>query len=448
MSSSHHWHVLLSAFFGVILLLVLVARFKVSAFVALTLVSLGVGLASGLPPGKVVSAFTEGVGAVLSTIAVIIALGTVLGRLLADSGGAEVLSERILGAFGRPKLNWAILLIGFLVGLPVFFSVGLVLLVPILFVLAARIQAPVPMLAIPLLAGLSASHSLVPPHPGPIAATQLVGVDVGLAVLYSMLIGLPAAALAAVLVGKLFINESVNSRPRKQIVSASGPAVRRARPGFFVTLFTILLPIILMMMASLADVALGSENRIRPWLTFVGHPVVALLIAAVFAFCSLGIGCGYSLAEIRDSCESCLQPLASIFLVVGCGGGFSKVLLASGAGESVAQLAGQWNIPVIVISWVLAGLFRVATGSATVAITTAAGVLAPALKQIGNHDAVLAVVAMGAGSMILSHVNDGGFWLVKGYLDLTVEETFRIWTTLVTAISVLAFLFVLILHYF
>jgi gluconate:H+ symporter, GntP family len=445
---SHEAALLLFAAIAVLGLIVLVARFRIHAFLALICASLFVGLCSGMPLPEIARAFQQGVGSTLGFIAVVVGLGTMLGKMLAESGGAEVVARTFIRAFGPARLPWAMLVVGFVVGIPVFFGVGLVLLVPILFTLVRDTKTPLLKLAIPMIAGLSAAHGLVPPHPGPMVAIEQLGADVGETIFYSVLIGLPCAVVAGPIFGA-YISRKIALAPDSSFVtlhSSSSPA--HGPPSFGLTLFTILLPVALMLIATLADLTLSSENRARAWADFLGSPLVSLLSAVLVAIYSFGFARGFSSSEILKFMEACLGPVATILLVVGGGGGFSKVLDASGTGGAIASLARDFNVSPLILAWVIAALIRVAVGSATVAVTMTAGLMAALLPAFHEVNRELLVLAMGAGSLILSHLNDGGFWFVKEYLNLSVQQTLKSWTVLETILAVVAFGLVLLLDVF
>jgi GntP family gluconate:H+ symporter len=351
-----------------------------------------------------------------------------------------VISERLIARFGPARLQWAFLVIGLVVGLPVFFAVGIVLLVPILYAVASQHKLPLLWLGLPMVAGLSAAHGYIPPHPGPLAAIEILKADLGRTILFS----LPVALVAGVAAGPLFIR--FLRREKLEVsgelpVQATGTA--RVRPSFGLTVFAILLPIVLMTGTTIADVGLPKEHVSRGPIALIGHPITALTIGVVFAWVTLARGFGR--VEILRFSEESLGPVAVVLLVVGAGAGFSRVLIESGVGKAVAEIATRWNLPVIPMGFVLAALIRVATGSATVAITTSAGLMLPISQAQAGTNLELLVLSMGAGSIILSHVNDGGFWLVKGYLNMTVPQTFRTWTVLETILGVVGFGCVLLL---
>jgi len=436
---------LLLALAAVVGLIVLVARFKVHAFLALIVASLFMGLASGMPLAGITKSFQEGVGNTLGFIAVVVGLGTMLGKMLAESGGAEVVAATFTRVLGPTRLHWTMMLAAFIVGMPVFFGVGLVLLMPVLLTLVRETRSPLLFLGIPMVAGLAVSHGLVPPHPGPMVAIGTLHADVGKTILYSVVVGLPVAIVAGPFFGR-FIAGRVRLA-ETDVAARLAPAVTpRTRPGFGLALFTILLPVVLMLLATLAELSFDKEHPVRGWAALIGSPLVALLVAVLFSFYSFGVRAGFGRNEILKFMEDCVGPAATIMLVVGAGGGFSKVLEHCGAANAIASMAKGLNLSPLLLGWLLAASIRVAVGSATVSITLAAGIMGPVVLEQPATNRELLVLAMGAGSTFLSHLNDGGFWLVKEYFALTVAETLKTWTVMVSIISVAGLLLVLLVN--
>ncbi|MBL9138966.1 MAG: hypothetical protein JNK85_24065 [Verrucomicrobiales bacterium] len=442
---SHDARLLLVTLAGVIGLVVLVAGLRLNAFLALALASLGVGWGSGMSPLAVAKAFQEGVGGTLGLIVVVVGLGTMLGKMLSESGGAQVVAQGLIRGLGEARLEWAVVLAAFLVGLPVFFAVGLVLLAPVVFTLARDTGQPLLRLAIPLLAGLSICHTLVPPHPGPVVAVGRLGADMGMTIVWSVAVGLPTALLTGPLLARVLA--------RRLVVPLGGlgaqvSAIRsdRRRPGLPTSLATILLPVGLMLVATIAATVLPESDPRREGFAFVGTPLVAMLAAVLVSLITFGRRCGFTSSEILKFTEDCVGPAASIFLVVGAGGGFSKVLDSAGVDDAIAAWGRGLSFSPLILGWLIAAALRVAVGSATVAITMASTILAPIAATHPELRPELLVVALGAGTLALSHFNDGGFWFVKEYFGLTVIQTFRTWTLMITLASVIALGFVLILH--
>jgi len=425
-------------------LIVLIARFKLHPFVALIAVSLGLGAAAGMPFGGVVKAFQDGVGGVLGFIAIVVALGTMLGKMMAESGGATRIATTLITLFGEKRVHWAIMFVAFIVGIPVFFQVGFVLLIPLVFTIARRSGLSLVKVGIPLVAGLSVVHGMVPPHPAAMLAVGAYQADVGRTIVYAILVGLPTAALAGPIFAS-WIAPRIALPAENPIAAQFAGGAPRDLPGFGITVFTVLLPVILMLCASTADVALDSASTLRLALDFLGSPIVALLLALLFSFWSLGYRQHFTRDQILKFANDCLAPTATILLVIGAGGGFNRVLLESGVGKAIADLAVGSHASPLLLAWTVAALIRVATGSATVAMTTASGLVAPiAMATPGTH-AELLVLATGAGSLVLSHVNDSGFWLIKEFFHMTVPQTLKTWTVAETIIGVAGLGFTLLL---
>lgn len=438
---------LLFALAAVVALILLIARWKLHPFIALVVVSIAMGVTAGMPPAAAVKAFQDGVGNVLGFIAIVVGLGTMLGKMMAESGAATRIATTLIALFGERRVHWAITLVAFIVGIPVFFQVGFVLLVPLVFTIARRTGMSLVRIGIPLVAGLSVVHGMLPPHPAAMLAVGAFGADLGMTVLYGMLVGLPTAALAGPIYATWIAPRIAlpAENPMASQLEGSAPPSHDALPGFAISTFTVLVPVILMLVASAADLALGPASAAAAALRFVGHPITALLLALLFSFWSLGRARGFTRDQILKFCNDCLAPTATILLVIGAGGGFNQVLIASGVGRAVAAIASDAAVSPLLLAWTIAALIRVATGSATVAMTTAAGIVAPIAAAIPDANAELLVLAAGAGSLVLSHVNDAGFWLIKEFFNMTVAQTLRTWTVAETIIGVAGLGFTLIL---
>jgi GntP family gluconate:H+ symporter len=335
------------------------------------------------------------------------------------------------------------MLSGFIIGLPVFFQVGLVLLAPVLFTLIRTTGAPLLRLGIPLLAGLSVAHGLVPPHPGPLAAIERLGADTGRTLFYSIIVGFPVAIVAGPLFGR-FISRRVKVAPGSMGEQLTGSPTASRTPSLGITLITILLPVLLMLFAALAQATMP-EGTARRWIAFAGSPLVAMLAATLLSLYTLGRACGFDRNRLLRFAEESLPPIAGVLLVVGAGGGFGRVLDAAGADTAIAEAFGGRALSPLVLGWVIASLLRLAVGSATVAVVTAASIMAPIAAAMPLVNRELLVVAIGAGSLIASHVNDGGFWLVKEYFNMTVPQTVATWTAMETIIAVAGLAGVLLL---
>ena len=430
---------------AVIALVILIARFKLHPFTALVAVSLALGAVVGMPLGTIVQAFQDGVSNVLGFIAVVVGLGTMLGKLMAESGAANQIATTLIARFGERRVHWAIMCVAFIVGIPVFFQVGFVLLIPLVFTIARRTGMSLIKIGLPLVAGLSVVHGMVPPHPAAMLAVTAYHADVGRTILYSLLVGLPAASLAGPIFATWIAPRIVLVGHNPMAAQLEGTGARVGGPGFGISVFTVLLPVLLMLSASAAMLLLDARSPVRPLFIFVGHPIPSLLLALLFSLWSLGRAQGLSRDELLRMTNECLAPTAGILLVIGAGGGFNRVLIESGVGKAIADLAQDSHVSPLLLAWTVATLIRVATGSATVAMTTAAGIVAPIAAATPGLSPELMVLATGAGSLMLSHVNDSGFWLIKEFFNMSVPQTLRTWTACETIVGIsgLAFTFVL-----
>lgn len=435
-SVTHDTHLLLNVAAAVAFLVVLVSGLRLHAFLALLLASLFLGLLSGMAAGPLLAALQKGVGDVLGFVALVLALGAMLGRLLTASGGADRIAHTLVDRFGPQCVHWAILCAAIIVGIPLFFEIGFVLLVPLVFVVAGRVGVPPIKAGMALLAGLSVLHGLVPPHPGPTFAVQAFGADMGKTMLYGLIVALPVAVLAGPLFGSL-ISRVV---PGRLVSDAAGPALVEPAnyPCFGITVATILLPVLLMLLRSLADALCPVGTALRSTADWLGNPIVALLLALLLSLYTLGVRSGLGKQRVIQLLDESLRPIAAIVLIIGAGGGFKQVFIATGVGDVIGRMATQHGASPIVLAWLAAGAVRIVTGSATVAVITGSGLIAPLLPLYPGVSRELLVLATGAGSLMLSHVNDAGFWLVKEYFKLSIGETLMTWTLMETLISVLA----------
>jgi len=436
MMDPHSLFLLISALVAVVSLIVLVAVLKLNPFIGLFVVSLALAVVAGMPMAAIIHSFEAGFGGVMGHIAIIVALGTMLGKMMAESGGADQIAYTLIRLFGERNIHWAMVLIGLIVGLPAFFEVGFVLLIPIAYTVARRTKKSLILIGLPMVAGLSVVHGLVPPHPAAMLAVSIYKADVGRTILYALLIGIPTAILAGPVYAKViapYVHLEADNPMAAQFVEHGE---ERSLPNFWLTLFTILLPVVLMLVGSWADEIAAHGSGVNQALHLVGDDDMALLIGALFSFVTLGKMRGFTRDTILRFSNECLAPTAIITLLVGAGGGFGRILQDSGVSRAIVTVALHSHIHLLLMAWLLAALMRLATGSATVAMITAAQIVAPiALRTPGVHPELLAI-ATGAGSLIFSHVNDGGFWLVKEYFDMSVPDTMKSWSICETIISV------------
>jgi len=450
----HTLYLLLLTVISIVLLLALVMRFKIHAFVSLLIVSGIVGLGAGMSFTEVLTSIENGMGDILGFIAVIVGLGSIIGKLLEISGGAETLARTIVSTFGTERTSWGLMLTGFIISIPVFLDVGFIILVPIVYALSRKSGKSTLFYAMPLLAGLAVTHAFIPPTPGPTAVADIIDVSLGWVIVFGFIAGIPAAILAGPVFGKYIANKIDVSPPDFSEVSKTSTVTNEQKWDFYIILLVILLPLLLIVNATIFD-ALESEKVIAAdlfWvdlIQFIGHPFTALTIATLMAAYFLGFNKGFTGKEVLKFSDNALAPAGLIILVTGAGGVFKQILIDSGVGEALAETMLAYNIAPIVLAYLLAVIVRVTQGSATVAMITSAGMVSPMLSSfsLSSPEKALIVIAIAAGASILSHVNDSGFWLVNKYLGLTEKETLRSWTMLETIVSVTGFLMALILFY-
>lgn len=438
---------IIAALAGIAVIVLLITWLKLHPFLALLLGSLVAGLAAGMGADKAIASFITGFGNTMGSVGVLIGLGAMYGKLLADSGGADRIVDTLVSRTSARLLPWTMGAVGAIIGLPMFFEVGLVLLMPVIILVTRRSGLPLMRIALPTIAGLSAMHGLVPPHPGPLVAIAALGANLGLTLAFGVLVAIPTIAIA----GPLF------SRLAAKWVPVGVPDLfvpdereTRRRPTFAAALVSILLPVVLMLGKAVADIASPVESPAwKVVLDFLGTPVIALTIAVLAGLLLLGVGGGMDRKAMQTSLSASLPPIAGILLIVGAGGGFKQVLVDTGIGQVIAGWAtGANGIVVLLLAWTVAALIRVATGSATVATVTAAGILLPLTAHLSTPMVSLMVLAIGAGSVFFSHVNDAGFWLVKEYLGLSIPQTLKSWTVLECLVSIVGLAGVLVLSLF
>src|SRR6478735_6277574 len=463
------WQLVLAALAGIALIVVLITVAKLHPFLALIFGGLTVGIVAGVNIGDVLESFADGFGTTAAGVGVLIALGAMFAKLLADSGGADEIVDTIVG-HASPR---AMPLVGAIIGLPMFFEIGLVLLMPVIYLVAKRSQLSLITVGIPALAGLSAMHGLVPPHPGPLTAIGLLHADLGVTLALGVAVAIPTVIVAGPLFGRLagrwvvldvpdrfeaddFARNGVGSvttaaagAEGEGTTTQTATRVERQRPSFGITLFSVLLPVGLMMAKALADIFIDDEgNPLRQTFDILGRPLVALLIAVVVGIFTLGRGAAMTRDQMVKCLETSLPPVAGIILIVAAGGGFKNVLVDTGIGTMLADWAKNTGISVILLAWVLAVLIRLATGSATVATITASSLMLGLVEGMSTGQVSLVVLAVGAGSLFFSHVNDAGFWLVKEFFGMSVGQTIKSWSIMETVLSVTGLVLVLILGIF
>lgn len=439
---------------GVTLLLLMVLKFRLNAFIALLITSIIVGVMAGMPLDKISQSIQEGMGSTLGFVATVVGLGAIFGQMLESSGGARSLANYLLKKFGTDKASWALTLTGFIVGIPIFLDVGFIILIPIVYALTRDTKRSVLYYAIPLLAGLAVTHTMVPPTPGPTAVGEILGVELGWVVMMGLLVGIPTAVIAGPLFGR-FIAKRIYV-PVPEIFQDMGNTDEKDQknlPSFGIIAALIMTPLLLILMSTFiklgADKGVLENTLFTRVLVFIGHPFTALIIATLMSIL-LCIKRNMSRQVILDLSTKALGPAGIIILVTGAGGVLKQILVDSGIGQMLAESLAGSSIPIIVLAWVLSSLVRITQGSATVAMITAAGIISPLLStfNLSQPNIALIVIAIAAGATILSHVNDSGFWIVGKYLGMNEKQTLKTWTVMETIIAVCGLVFTLILSLF
>ncbi|MFE9921998.1 gluconate:H+ symporter [Streptomyces sp. NPDC005774] len=444
-TSAGHAQLGIAVLAGIAVIVLLITRFKLHAFLALTIGSLALGAFAGAPLDKVITSFSAGLGSTVAGVGVLIALGAILGKMLADSGGADQIVDTILAKANGRTMPWAMVLIASVIGLPLFFEVGVVLLIPVVLIVAKRGNYSLMRIGIPALAGLSVMHGLVPPHPGPLVAIDAIDANLGVTLALGVLIAIPTVIIAGPVFSKYAARWVDVPAPDRMIPQRPSEDLEK-RPGFGPTLATILLPVVLMLARALVEIVVDDpESGVQRVFNVIGSPMIALLASVLVGIFTLVLPAGYDKSRISQLVEKGLGPIAGILLIVGAGGGFKQTLIDSGVGQMILDISADWAIPALLLGWLIAVAIRLATGSATVATISAAGLVAPLAADMSTTHAALLVLAIGAGSVFFSHVNDAGFWLVKEYFGLTVGQTIKTWSVMETIISVVAGALVLLL---
>ncbi|MFC3040796.1 GntP family permease [Virgibacillus xinjiangensis] len=439
---------ILIAVAGIFGLLYLVIRTKLHAFVSLMIVSLLVGIAAGMPLNEVIETVESGMGGTLGFVAIVVGLGSMFGKMLEVSGGVERLAQTLLKKFGEDRSQWALGIAGFLVAIPVFFDVGFIILVPIVYGLAKKTGKSLLYYGIPLLAGLAVTHSYIPPTPGPIAVADLIGAELGWVILFGIMAGIPSMIIAGPLFGRYIANRIHATVP--DYMNFEDKEYEKDLPGFGLIASIILVPLVLILINTLSTVIFAEGHIAREITTFIGNPIVALTIATLLTFTFLGTKRGYSRQEVQDIATKALEPAGIIILVTGAGGVFKQVLIDSGVGDVLGEMMAGSPLPPILLAFLIAAVVRVAQGSATVSMVTAAGLISPVIEITGMEGPVLGliVISIAAGATVLSHVNDSGFWLVNRFFGIDVKDTLKTWTVMETLIGLVGLGVALILGLF
>lgn len=429
---------------GIFILFLLIARFKLNAFIAFILVSLFVGVGNKMEILQVVDSIQTGLGKTLGGLILILGLGAMLGKLVADSGAAQRITTKLIDKFGKKNIQWAVVLTGFIVGIPMFYTVGFVILIPLVFTIAAATGLPLIYVGLPMLASLSVTHGYLPPHPAPTGIAVMFKADIGKTLLYGIMVAIPAIIVAGPLFSRTIKN--IKATPLKEFLN---PKVLTddEMPSTFISICTALLPVILIGIAAIIDVITPDGSIIKEVASVMGNPVLAMLISVLVAIYTLGLARGKKMKDVMDSVASAVSGITMVLLIIAGAGALKEVLIDSGVSTYIGDMLKGSAISPLVLAWLIATIIRVCVGSATVAGLTAAGIALPLLGDSGASPELM-VLAIGSGSLMLSHVNDGGFWLYKEYFNLSVKDTLKTWTVMETTVGVMGLLGVLVLDIF
>jgi GntP family gluconate:H+ symporter/D-serine transporter len=434
-------------FASIALIIFLIMKVRLHAFIALVIACFVVGFGAGMPVAKIISTLESGIGGTLGFLIAIIGLGGILGKILEESGGAERLAKTLLDNLGSKRAHWVMAIVGAIAGIPVFFEVGFVLLIPLVYVVARETKINTLFLGIPLAISLLTIHCILPPHPAAMAITVMMGADVGTVIIYGLLVGIPTIIVAGPIWVNLYCGREA-SASQQVFLKVQGESVGAARtlPGFGITLLTIGLPLILMVFKT-ATASLPDGMWIKLVAQLVGNPLIALMISVGFAYWSLGLRQRRTMIQLLELTQRSFPALANIIFVIGAGGAFNAVLIESGVGKAISGLLAGSDINLIVLAWFVAWLMHFAVGSATVAMVSAAGMIHPMLAADPHLKPEILVIAIGAGSIGWAHVTDSAFWVVKEYLNVSLSDALKYFTGGTVVASIVALLATLLLNY-
>lgn len=445
---------LLSVAIAIIVLLILIMKLQLNTFVALVITAMVTGILLGMPFDKIVATIETGMGGTLGHIALIFGLGAMLGKLLADGGGATQIADTLIAKLGKKYVQWAMVIASFIIGIALFFEVGLVLLIPLVFTIAKRMNVSQLKIGMPMVTALSVTHGFLPPHPGPVVIAKELGANIGEVLLYGFIVAIPVTIIVGPVFAKMAPRLTPTAFQREGDISSLGATKSfkdEELPSFGLSTFTALLPVLLMLFATLWQLISGHEgkahNTLESIIYFIGSAGTAMLIAVVFAIFSMGIRRGIPMKQVMNTFTQAIYPIGMMLLIIGAGGAFKQVLIDGGVGGAIEKIFTDVNISPILLAWLVAAILRLALGSATVAAISTTGIVLP-LLQTADVNLALVALAIGAGSIFCSHVNDAGFWMFKEYFGLTVKETFLTWSLIETIISVSGLVFVLFISLF
>ena len=429
---------------GICLLLILILGLKFNSFLSFVIVSLAVALAEGMPLDKAVVSIENGIGNTMAFIVMILCFGAMLGKLVSESGAAQKITSQLVKYFGIKNIQLALMLTGFVVGISLFYDVGFFVMIPLVFTIAASTGLPLLYVGLPMLAALSVTHGYLPPHPAPTAITAMFNADLGKTMVYGIIVAIPAIIISGPILSRAL--SKIDAKPLKEFVSQK-PLKEEELPGFWTSFFSALLPVVLIGISTIAGFILKEDNVVRKILGYFGNPVIAMLLSVLFAVFTLGLARGRKIPEIMNTLTHSVVSITTIMLLIAGAGALKQVLVDSGVSTYIGELLGKSNLSPLFLGWLIATVLRFCVGSATVAGITTAGIVLPMVTSTAVTPELM-VLAIGSGSLMLGHVNDGGFWLFKEYFNLSVKDTLRTWTIMETSIGVSGLIGVMILSLF
>jgi Gnt-I system high-affinity gluconate transporter len=428
---------------SIIVLVLLITWVKLNAFLALLLVSIMAGLLLGIPLSGITQSVQKGIGDTLGSLVIIIALGAMLGKLVAESGAAQKISSFMMKIFGEKYIRWGLMVTGFVVGIPLFYNVGFVLMIPLIFTVVYQYKLPAVYLGLPMLASLSVTHGFLPPHPSPVALIAQFHANMGLTLLYGLLLAIPSVIIAGLFYSRTL--KDITAKPLE--IFKTKPAEGRAMPGIANSFFSALLPVILLIATSLLSLTVSQQSPAKSIISFFSDPSIVMLLALLSATYTLGLHVGKSMKEIMNVFADAVKDVSMILLIIAGSGALKQVLTDSGVSKEIATVLQGWQMHPLILAWLIAAIIRVCIGSATIAGLTAAGIIAPMMSQVHVHPSLM-VLSIGAGSLMFSHVNDSGFWLFKEYFNLSVKETIRSWSIMESIVATVGLAGVMVLNIF
>ncbi len=431
---------LILTFVAILCLILLIAWLKIDTFISFLIVSIGLGLASGLDVSTISTAIQKGVGNTLGDLVLIVGFGAMLGKLVADSGAAQRITDALIDLFGEKYIQWGMAVAGFVIGIPLFYNAGFVIVIPLIFMISTMARLPILYVGIPMLSALSVAHGYLPPHPSPAAIASQLNADIGKTLMYGILVSIPAIAVAGPIFGSTL--KRFQPKPDKALFDVK-PRPKSELPGLGISIFTALLPVFLLTSMSVVK-SYFPNNKI---IGLLAEPYFGMLLSVLVAAFALGIKRGMKMPQITKSMEEAFKGVSVILLIIAGAGVFKEIMTAGGVSNYIAESLKGVDISPIVLSWGIAAIIRVCVGSATVAGLTTVGILGPLLASSSVRPELI-VLSIGSGSLMFSHLNDGGFWLFKEYFNLSIKDTLLTWSVMETIVSVMGLVGVLLLNIF